>query len=132
MANDDRAFPHRELSEHIIGSSMTVLNRLGCGLPEKVYERALVIELRKRGHLIDQQKAFPVLYDGVCIGTLVPDLVIDEAVVVDTKVVADFDDEHFGKMLSYLSITRLDLALLVNFRYPRLRWKRVVLQSSSA
>lgn len=111
---------------------MTVLNRLGCGLPEKVYERALVIELRKRGHLIDQQKAFPVLYDGVCIGTLVPDLVIDEAVVVDTKVVADFDDEHFGKMLSYLSITRLDLALLVNFRYPRLRWKRVVLQSSSA
>lgn len=121
----------KELSEAVIGCAMTVLNRLGCGLPEKIYERAMVIELRKRGCVIDQQKEFPVVYDGVCIGSLVPDLVVADAVIVDTKVVANLGEEQIAQMLSYLSVTGLELALLINFRYPRLRWKRVVLQTSA-
>src|SRR6266481_2196209 len=51
---------HKELSESIIGAAMTVLNTLRPGLDEKLYERALVIELRKRGHQIEQQREFPV------------------------------------------------------------------------
>ena len=117
---------HREVSESVIGCAMAVLNRPGCGLPEKIYERSLVIVLHKRGHGIDQQKAFPVMYDGACIGELIPDLVVDDRVIVDTKVVAALSDEEIGQMLSYLSVTGLDLALLVNFRHPRLPWKRVV------
>ncbi len=73
-----------------------------------------------------------ISYEEVCVGSLVPDLVIDEKLIVDTKVVANFAEEHVAQMLSYLSITNLELALLLNFRYPRLQWKRVVRHSSSA
>lgn len=69
---------HKELSEDIIGAAMTVLNALKPGLDEKIYENALVIELRKRAHKIDQQRKFPVYYDGQWVGTLVPDLIVDE------------------------------------------------------
>jgi GxxExxY protein len=72
---------HKKLSESIIGSAMTVLNCLKPGLDEKLYEDALVIELRKRGHRVDQQKQFPVYYDGHLIGTLIPDLIVDDLVV---------------------------------------------------
>lgn len=119
-------FIHLELSEAIIGASMTVLNSLRPGLDEKIYEKALVIELRKRGHRIDQQRQFPVRYDGQLIETLVPDLIVDEAVIADTKVVSAFNDTHLSQMLGYLNITGLRLALLLNFKRSKLEWKRVV------
>jgi GxxExxY protein len=117
---------HAELSESIIGAAMTVLNVLKPGLDEKLYERALVIELLKRGHRVDQQQRFPVHYDGHWIGTLVPDLIVDGAVVVDPKVVGAFNENHMAQMLGYLAITDLKLALLLNFKNARLDWKRVV------
>ena len=119
-------FIHKELSESIIGAAMTVLNTLKPGLIEKLYERALVIELEKRGHRVDQQKEFPVFYDGRLIGTLQPDLIVDGAVIVDPKVVSQFGDSELAQMLGYLSITDLKLALLLNFKYAKLDWKRVI------
>ena len=117
---------HKELSEEIIGAAMKVLNTLKPGLDEKLYENALVIELAKRGHRVDQQKRFPVHYEGQLIGSLVPDLIIDDLVIADPKVVSDFTDTHIAKMTGYLAITRLQLALLINFKFARLGWKRVV------
>jgi GxxExxY protein len=105
---------------------MTVLNALRPGLDEKLYENALVIELRKRGVRVDQQTQFPVRYEGQVIGTLVPDLIIDAKVVVDTKVVSAFNESHDAQMLGYLNITDLRLALLLNFKFASLRWKRIV------
>ena len=119
-------FIHKELSESIIGAAMKVLNTLKPGLDEKLYERALVIELHKRGHKVDQQKQFPVHYDGQHIGTLIPDLIVDEAVIADPKVVSQFGDSELAQMLGYLSITDLKLALLLNFKYAKLDWKRVI------
>ena len=117
---------HKELSESIIGGAMTVLNTLHPGLDEKLYENALVIELRKRGHLVQQQTQFPVYYDGHLIGTLIPDLIVDQLVIVDPKVVTAFNDTHMAQMLGYLNITDLALALLLNFKNAKLDWKRVV------
>jgi len=117
---------HKEQSESIIGASMAVLNTLKPGLDEKLYENALVIELRKRGHVVEQQRKFPVHYDGQLIGTLIPDLVVDELVIVDPKVVASFCDSHIAQMIGYLNITGLKLALLLNFKNARLEWKRIV------
>lgn len=117
---------HKEVSESIIGASMKVLNALKPGLDEKLYERALAIELRKRGHRVDQQKAFPVFYDGELIGSLVPDLIVDELVIADPKVVVAFNDTHMAQMMGYLSITNLKLALLLNFKNSNLGWQRVV------
>ena len=117
---------HRELSEDIIGAAMKVLNTLKPGLDEKLYENALVIELTTRGHRIEQQKRFPVLYESQLIGTLIPDLIVDDLVIVDPKVATDFTDSHIAKMTGYLAITGLQLAILVNFKFARLGWKRVV------
>lgn len=117
---------HQNLSEDIIGASMTVLNRLKPGLDEKLYENALIIELEKKGHICEQQKNFPVHYDGKLIGTLIPDLIVDGLVIIDPKVVTAFNDTHIAQMLGYLNITGLDLAILINFKYASLKWKRVL------
>ncbi|HEY7155824.1 MAG TPA: GxxExxY protein [Gemmataceae bacterium] len=121
----DHELVHKELSEAVIGAAMKVLNTLRPGLDEKLYERALVIELRKRGHKIDQQRQFPVYYEGENIGTLMPDLIVDDLVIADPKVVTAFNDTLVAQMIGYLNITDLKLALLLNFKNARLQWKRI-------
>jgi GxxExxY protein len=116
---------HEELSSAIIGVAMEVLNELKPGLDEHLYERAMTIELRRRGHEVEVQRAFPVHYRRELIGTLVPDLIVDHAVVVDCKVVSAFTDTHVAQMIGYLNITGLGLTLLLNFKNARLDWKRV-------
>ncbi len=105
---------------------MAVLNELKPGLDEKLYERALVMELITRWRSVEQQKQFPVFYLGVQIGTLIPDLIVDDLVIVDPKVVSAFSESCFAQMLGYMSITNLQLAMLLNFKYAKLQWKRVV------
>ena len=122
----DKDLIHKELSASIIGAAMTVLNTLKPGLDEKLYERALVIELLKWGHKVNQQKQFNVFYDGQLIGALVPDLIVDDLVIADPKVVTAFNDAHLAQMVGYLNITGLKLALLLNFKSFKLEWKRVV------
>jgi GxxExxY protein len=117
---------HADLSEAIIGAAMRVLNELRPGLDEKLYERALAIELRSLGHVVDKQKQFDVHYRGQLIGTLAPDMIVDGLVIVDPKVVSAFSDSHLAQMLGYLNITNLKLALLLNFKYAKLGWKRIV------
>lgn len=117
---------HGTLSEDVIGAAMTVLNTLKPGLDEKLYENALVIELGKRGHRIEQQKQFRVEYDGQFVGILQPDLIVDDSIIVDPKVVTTFSDTHVAQMTGYLAISGLQLALLLNFKFARLGWKRIV------
>jgi GxxExxY protein len=117
---------HEELSEAIIGAAIRVLNTLKPGLDEKLYERALVIELRKLGHKVDQKRQYEVHYDGEHIGTLIPDLIVDDQVIADPKVVTAFNDTHVAQMIGYLNITGLKLAILLNFKNARLAWKRIV------
>ncbi len=121
---------HEELSRDIIAAAMKVHSTLEPGLDEKLYENALVIELAKRGHRPDQQKSFSVHYEGHFIGKMTPDLIVDELVIADPKVVEDFNGDHISQMLGYLAITGLDLAILLNFKHASLRWKRVVRQGA--
>jgi GxxExxY protein len=122
----DQQMIHEEVSGKIIGAAMEVLNELKPGLDEKLYERALIIELKRRGHVVSVQRSFPVSYRGELIGNLVPDLIVDNAVIVDPKVVACFTETHVAQMIGYLNITALDLALLMNLKNARLEWKRVL------
>ncbi len=117
---------HGDISRSIIGAAMTVLNALRPGLEEKLYENALVIELQKRGLMVAQQHQYPVFYGEQKIGTLIPDLIVEDCVVVDAKVITSFNEAHEAQMLGYLNITELRLALLLNFKYARLQWKRIV------
>ena len=105
-----------ELSGKIIGADMEVLNALRPGLDEKLYERALTLELKRRGHVVSVQRSFPVWYRGELIGNLVPDLIIDNTIIVDPKVAVCFTETHVAQMIGYLNITGLDLRLLINFQ----------------
>ena len=127
----NQALLHERLTEEIIGSGMMVLNELKPGLDEKPYENALSVELRFRGHRVDQQKQFPIYYRGELVGTLIPDMIVDDLVVVDPKVVVAFNDNHMAQMIGYLTITNLNVALLLNFKYAKLDWKRVVREAAN-
>ncbi len=116
---------HEQLSRSIIGIAMEVRNELKPGLDEKLYERA-AIELRRRGHTVSFQSSYPVFYQGELIGNLVPDLIVDDLIILDPKVVSAFTETHVAQMLGYLNITGLSLALLLNFKRASLTWKRVI------
>jgi GxxExxY protein len=116
----------RFLSEVIIGSAFAVVNTLGVGFLEKVYENALAHELRKGGLTVFQQHAVAVHYDGVVVGTYTADLLVEDAVLVELKAVKALDAIHSAQCLNYLKATGLRLCLLLNFGSPRMEIKRLV------
>ena len=85
----------------------------------------LIIELAKQNVRCEQQKQYDVFYDSQLIGTLIPDLIIDGRLIVDSKVVTEFNDSHVAQMLGYLNITGLKTALLLNFKHADLGIKRI-------
>ena len=117
---------HEQLRRAIIGIAIEVLNELKPGLDEKLYERAMSIELQRQGHRVELQSSYPVFYQGELSRNLVPDLIVDNLIIVDPKVVSAFTETHVAQMLGYLNITGFSLALLINFKHASLTWKRVV------
>lgn len=115
-----------ELSHTIVGAAMKVLNTLKPGLDEKAYENAMVIELAKRNLQVEQQRRFDVCYEGQVVDTLIPDLIVGGLVIVDPKVVEEFNSTHLAQMAGYLATTRLRLAILLNFKHADLRFKRII------
>jgi GxxExxY protein len=111
----------------VVGCAMDVLNEIGHGLVEQVYENALVVEFKLRGIAFEQQRRFPVSYKGAQVGEFVPDLITHAAIVVDTKVIDRITDHERGQMLNYLRITKLRVGILVNFKNAKLEWERIVL-----
>jgi GxxExxY protein len=116
-----------EEAHRIVGCAMEVLNTLGHGLLEKPYENALVVEFGLRNIPCQQQPRFDVVYKGVKVGEYIPDLIVFDRIVVDVKVIEKITDLEIGQILNYLKITGLGLGLLLNFKRPKLEWKRVVL-----
>ena len=118
---------HKELTERIIGAAMEVHRELRNGLDEKLYEKALSLELSDQNIGFDQQKRFPVSYKSRPIGTLIPDLIVEGSVIVDTKVVESFNDAHISQIMGYLKITGLKVGLLLNFKHASLKIKRITI-----
>ena len=118
---------HKELSFEIVGAAMEVLNTLGHGLNEKVYENALVAELRLRAFKVEQQRRFKVVYKNTIVGEYIPDLLTEEKVIVDTKVIEAVSDAEVGQVMNYLRIAKLELGIILNFRRPKLEYRRVAL-----
>ncbi len=101
-------------TREIIGCAMEVLNTLGHGLLEKPYENALVVEFGLRSIPCRQQPQYDVIYKNVRVGQYMPDLIVFDQVVVDTKVIENIGDYEIGQMLNYLKITGLHVGLIVN------------------
>jgi GxxExxY protein len=102
-----------------------VLNTLGAGFLEKVYENALAHELRKSGLTVAQQQAITVTYDGVVVGDYSVDLLVEGTIIGELKAIKALDKTHMAQCLNYLKATGLRLCLLLNFGNPRLEIQRV-------
>lgn len=121
----DPKYPHSELTAAIIAAATEVHADLRPGLDEVMYERAMCIEFSERSIEFSQQSRFPVQYKGRFLGNLIPDLIVQEKVILDLKVVDAFNDAHIAQMLGYLNITGLEIGLLINFKHAKLQIKRV-------
>ena len=128
MNADPRECVESELTYRVVGCAMAVLNELGHGLREKTYERALCVQFRHRGISFEVQHAYPVFYRGEHIDDYIPDLEVEGRLVVEVKTVESIVEEHIGQVLNYLRITGLEAGVILNFKHPKLQWKKVVLQ----
>ena len=117
----------KDEAHRIVGCAMEVLNTLGHGLLEKPYENALVVEFGLQDIPFRQQPRFDVQYKSVKVGEYIPDLICFDQVVIDTKTIERITNHEIGQMMNYLKITGLKLGLLLNFKYAKLEWKRIVL-----
>ncbi len=115
-----------EISRNVIGAAMRVSNTLGSGFLEKVYENALVHELRKAELKADQQRVMTVSYDGIIVGEYAADILVEDAVLVELKAAKALDEVHMAQCMNYLKATGLCVCLLLNFGQPRLQVKRIV------
>ncbi len=120
----------KDLVYKIVGCAMTVLNTLGHGMREKTYENGLCVAFKHQGHEFDQQARFPVYYRGELVDEFVPDLLVAQRVIVDTKTVEAIVDEHRGTMINYLKITGIKVGVILNFKHPKLEWERIVLDET--
>lgn len=121
----DPQYPHSELTAAIIAAATEVHRELRPGLDEVMYERAICIEFAEHSIHFSQQSAYPVRYKDHFLGNLIPDLIVDNKVIVDLKVVDAFNETHVAQMLGYLNITGLEIGLLINFKHAKLQIKRV-------
>ena len=124
--DDENKLLHAEETGEILNCSFEVLNEIGHGLHEKIYENSLVVEFGLRDIDYSQQSEYPVLYNTVKVGTYVPDLIAFNTIVVDTKTIDRITNNERGKMLNYLNHTGLRVGLIINFKHAKLEWKRVV------
>ncbi len=106
---------------------MSVLNTLGHGFLEKLYENAMVIEFQEKNIPYQQQISFDVSYKGVSIGTYIPDLIVNDRIVVDVKTIDRISNNEKGQMLNYLKVTNVKVGLIINFKHAKLEWERIVL-----
>ena len=110
----------------MIGSAFAVLNAVGHGYHEKPYGNGLAVEFRFREIPFVQQPRYPIFYRGVQISEFVPDLIAFGKIIVDAKVIDRITDQEIGQMLNYLKVTGLPVGLILNFKNPKLEFRRVV------
>ncbi len=118
--------PDSDLTERILGCAFKVHGVLGPGFLEKVYENALVHELRKAGLNAESQHRVQVRYNDIVVGDYLADILVEGRVIVELKAVKAFEDIHTAQTLNYLKATGLKTALLLNFGKASLEVKRLV------
>jgi GxxExxY protein len=111
----DSNYLHSELTGQVIRLFFKVYNKLGSGFLEKVYEHALIIELKKAGIPFLQQAPINVFYDSTKIGLYYADLLIDEKVIVEIKACEYLLETHEAQLVNYLKATEIEVGLLLNF-----------------
>jgi GxxExxY protein len=119
------ALEHEELTERIIGAAIEVHRTLGPGFLESIYEKALILELRARGLVVEDQLDLAIRYRGEIVGEHVLDLFVERTIVVELKAIKNLEDIHFATVRSYLRAVGREHGLLLNFAKMPLEIRRV-------
>ena len=117
---------HRELTEKIIGCAYPVYNKMGFGFLESVYEKCLLIELRKAGLRAESQRPITVYYDDEVVGDFVADVIVEDLIILELKSVVRVVKAHEVQLVNYLTATRKDVGLIINFSEKQVEIKRKV------
>lgn len=118
---------HKDLSFKIMEAVYEVHNTLGCGFLEKVYENALIKELQDRGIKCEQGKKIEVFYKGKSVGIYEADIVVEDIVILELKVAESINAIFEAQLINYLKATGMNLGIIINFKYPKIEYKRIVL-----
>ena len=118
---------YKELSYQIMDAAYTVHNTLGIGFLEKAYENTLMIELQKRNIKCQQQAPIKVYYEGAVVGDYKADILVEDKVILEIKVVKELSEVHDAQLMNYLKATDLKLGILLNFANAKVKSKRIVM-----
>ena len=117
---------HESTTSRIIGAAFEVHDQLGYGFLERVYQRALQVELLRRGATAESEKRIQVQYKGIVVGDYDADLIVDGCVAVEIKDAPQYDKRDEAQLLNELKATGLKVGMLVNFGRAKLEYKRLV------
>lgn len=118
---------YKEEVFEIVNMAFEVLNTLGHGLFEKVYENALCVELKLRKIPFNKQKRFLVEYKGITVGEYIPDLIIYDKIIVEIKTIDKITNHERGQVINYLKLTGFRLGIILNLKKRKLEWERIIL-----
>jgi GxxExxY protein len=108
-------YKHSDLTEQIIGAFYAVYSALGYGFLEKVYVKALMIELKNRGMDPCDELPIHVYYAGQLVGEYFADIVVNDLVILEIKATKGVASEHEAQLLNYLKATPYEVGLILNF-----------------
>ena len=117
---------YEELTEKIIGCAYRVYNKMGFGFLESVYEKCLLIELKKEGLLVESQKAIIVKYENEIVGQFIADMLVEDAVIIELKSVKHIMQAYEIQLVNYLVATGKEVGLLLNFGEKKVEVRRKV------
>jgi GxxExxY protein len=120
-----REMLYEDITSEIIKIFYKVNNTLGYGFLEKVYENAIIIELKKAGIKIKQQENIKVFYEGEEVGNYYADIIVEDKIILELKCCENLRDEHRNQLINYLKATNMEVGLLLNFG-KNSEFKRVI------
>ncbi|NLV40295.1 MAG: GxxExxY protein [Candidatus Hydrogenedentes bacterium] len=123
--NAREGLKYRHITEAVIGCAFEVINELGAGFLESVYEKALLVALHQKGLSAAAQCPIRVLFRGESVGDFYADLLVEGKVLVELKAVKALIPEHQAQVINYLNATGIEVGLLINFGSPSLDFKRL-------
>ncbi|WP_429884958.1 GxxExxY protein [Geoalkalibacter halelectricus] len=116
---------NEQITEKVLGACFEVMNELGAGFLESVYEKSLLIALRDKGLCAKSQWPIPVCFRKEPVGEFFADILVEHKFVVELKAVKNLAPEHLAQVINYLKATGLQTALLVNFGNAKLEYRRL-------
>jgi len=120
----DSSLKHEQITKAVIGCAFEVINELGVGFLESVYEKALLLALRQKGLSVASQYPVKVLFRGKNVGDFYADIFVEGKVIIELKAVKVIAPEHQAQIINYLNATGIEVGLLINFGNPKLEYKR--------